>query len=315
MRCLGLPFCRLLKLGTGVAARMQEQLMVPLATLQACSERKRGKIPHWWPSCREPIAAPVWPEKQWQGHRVSCRLPGPCTPQTVAVAGGMCVFPSDGKVFGLFPLLHHSLWSHETLLWASSWRMGSRGQACSVLYSAGCLCPSLTSVPGYLCFGNVDRWAETNRPQHGAHCKSVAWNSSVRHHYEAIDLRMGLICVKACAPCLLCCCKVSVVWCPSRESSWCVSASVFAFTVLTSPRFSICSSTYKGLPCCVSAISQIPAKTEKRHISVRPLPWETASHFQGSASLINSSRPVLSGFSWIWTRKGLGWYLAKKQLG
>lgn len=91
------------------------------------------------------------------------------------------VFLAAGKVCGPFPLPCRSLWSHETLLWPFSWRMGSRGQACSTLCSAGCLCASLTSVSGYLCLGNIDRWAETSRPQHKAPCKPVVWNPGVHH--------------------------------------------------------------------------------------------------------------------------------------
>lgn len=102
-----------------VAAKIREQLMVPLATAAG----------FLWEAPREgrdttsvAITAPLSSEKCWQrpGHRMS--LP------SVHLRQMLWLFPAAGEVYGPFPLPHHSLWSHEALLWSFSggWGPGNR---------------------------------------------------------------------------------------------------------------------------------------------------------------------------------------------
>lgn len=175
-----MPFCRLPRLGTEGGCQNTRAADGALAGCwQASSEGlwEQGEIPHRCPSqllCEQRSAD----SGMATGWAAGCLAP---THLRRTLWLRVCVFLAAGKVCGPFPLPRRSLWSHETLLWPFSWRMGSRGQACSTLCSASCLCASLTSVSGYLCLGNIDRWAETSRPQHKAPCKPVVWNPGVHH--------------------------------------------------------------------------------------------------------------------------------------
>lgn len=164
-------------------------------------------------------------------------------------------------------------------------------------------------------------------------CASLAWGHI---HWDEVYLS-GL---SALCPVCLYQNETSSVWCPSRsilDVKCPVCVCVYLCLCLQRPVcvcvygvwylcVCVCSPfspkvfhlqffLYKDLPFCVPAPAAIPAKRGKRHISVRPLPYETASRSQESASLINLSRPAPSGFSWTWTRKELQRFLAKKQQG
>lgn len=129
-------------------------------------------------------------------------------------------------------------------------------------------------------------------------CLPCAHSASIKMRHLLSDAPQGAFWMLS-ALCVCVC--VFVCLCLQRPVCVCVYGVWYLCVCVCSPFspevFHLQFFFYKGLPFCVPAPAAIPAKRGKRHISVRPLPYETASRCQESASLINLSRPAPSGFS------------------
>jgi len=140
-----------------VAAKKQEQLTVPLATAGSLPPRgseSRARYHagahHSFCVAREVLTVAqsqgelqaAWPQHTWDADRhrdLVCAYSGLLER---SVSPSLCCSAP-------FEAMKHC--SDPSAAGVS------RGQACSTLCRAGCLCASLTSVSGYLCLGNVDR--------------------------------------------------------------------------------------------------------------------------------------------------------------
>lgn len=177
VRCPGLPFCRVLKLGAeGGCQKARAADGVSGHCWQASFQQPGagGEIPHWCPPQLLPGGRSAGSgmgagelQAAWPLHTSDGRC-GSVFAYSWLLAGSAAPFlchitPFEAK-------------KHCSGLSAGGWAPGDRHTV-----QCGCLCASLTSVSGYWYLCSVDRWAETNRPQHKAPCKPVVWNPAVQH--------------------------------------------------------------------------------------------------------------------------------------